>query len=92
MAERISGGTIATIILFVVFIGLPLIYFIYRGSKMVTSDMGKSSQSSYSPLNQQGQTGGRKNKKSKSKKMMSTSGIYLLLAAVLIGYITSKFV
>ena len=47
------------------------------------------------PVTLQGQStpnyyGGKRNKKLKSKRM-DTTGIYLLLGAVIVGYITSKF-
>lgn len=55
----------------------------YSGSSMTNSNPV------YSPV--QPQSGGKKNKKLKSKTM-GTTGIYLLLGAILVGYITAKFV
>jgi hypothetical protein len=79
-----------------IFIGILIIgavIFGLMGTGFIKSDYSGTSTSSsnspvYSQLQQRGQTGGRKNKKS---KMMTTSGIYLLLAAVLVGFIISHF-
>jgi preprotein translocase subunit YajC len=84
MAKGVAG-TVITIIVVLVAIG-GIYYFMFgksQGTSMTTSQEG------YLPL-QQSQQGGRRNKK--SSKTMTTSGIYLLLAGVLVGYITSKIV
>lgn len=74
---------IAILIIGAVILGLMGTGFIksdYSGTSTTTS------QPVYSPI--QTQQGGKRNKKS---KMMTTSGIYLLLAAVLVGFIISHF-
>jgi hypothetical protein len=75
---------IAILIIGAVIVGL-------MGTGYIKSDFSgtstTSSQPVYSPV--QTQQGGKRNKKSKT---MTTSGIYLLLAGVLVGYITSKIV
>lgn len=86
----------ATMWIFIGILSIGIVIVALMGTGFIKSDYSGNSTSSsnspvYSPLQQQGQTGGRKNKKSKTKTM-TTSGIYLLLAAVLVGYITSKFV
>ncbi len=76
---------IAILIIGAVIVGL-------MGTGYIKSDFSgtstTTSQPVYSPV--QTQQGGKRNKK--SSKTMTTSGIYLLLAGVLVGYITSKIV
>ncbi len=59
----------------------------YIKSDFSSTSTTTPSPTTYSPLQQQG---GKRNKK--SSKTISTTGIYLLLAGVLVGYITSKIV
>ena len=61
------------------------------GTGYIKSDFSSTSTpTTYSPLQQQQQQGGKRNKK--SSKTITTTGIYLLLAGVLVGYVTSKIV
>jgi hypothetical protein len=76
---------IAILIIGVVILGL-------MGTGYIKSDFSGTSTTTSQPVYSQIQTqeGGKRNKK--SSKAMTTSGIYLLLAGVLVGYITSKIV
>ena len=82
----------ATMWIFIAILIIGAVILGLMGTGYIKSDFSgtstTTSQPVYSPLQQPGQTGGRKNKKS---KMMTTSGIYLLLAAVLVGFIISHF-
>jgi len=61
------------------------------GTGYIKSDFSSTSTpTTYSPLQQQQQQGGKRNKK--LSKTITTTGIYLLLAGVLVGYVTSKIV
>jgi hypothetical protein len=77
-----------------IFIGILIIGAVIlglMGTGYIKSDYSgtstTTSQPVYSPI--QTQQGGKRNKK--SSKAMTTSGIYLLLAAVLVGFIISHF-
>jgi len=73
---------IAILIIGAVIVGL-------MGTGYIKSDFSSTSTTTpttYSPLQQ----GGKRNKK--SSKTITTTGIYLLLAGILVGYITSKIV
>jgi hypothetical protein len=78
---------IAILIIGAVIVGL-------MGTGYIKSDFSSTSTTTpttYSPLpQQQQQQGGKRNKK--SSKTITTTGIYLLLAGILVGYITSKIV
>ena len=89
-------GTIITILLVLAALG-GIYYFVIGKSQGSTGYNTSNNFNSVSPGQQQrpgqgypNQYGGKRNKKLKSKRM-GTTGIYLLLGAVLIGYITSKF-
>ena len=74
---------IAILIIGAVIVGL-------MGTGYIKSDFSGTSTTTSQPVYSsiQTQQGGKRNKKS---KMMTTSGIYLLLAAVLVGFIISHF-
>ena len=79
---------IAILIIGAVIVGL-------MGTGYIKSDFSSTSTATstptYSPLPPpQQQQGGKRNKK--SSKTITTTGIYLLLAGILVGYITSKIV
>jgi hypothetical protein len=82
-----------------VILGLLLVGALYYGYKNGLFGSFTSGTNDTQPLLQQepgpGQYGGKRNKKSKSKSLksgsMTTTGVYLLLGAVLVGYIMSYF-
>jgi len=76
---------IAILIIGAVIVGL-------MGTGYIKSDFSATSSSASQPVYSQIQTqqGGKRNKK--SSKTMTISGIYLLFAGILVGYITSKIV
>lgn len=87
----------STIWIFIVILIIGAVIFGLMKTGNIKSDYSGSSTNNsnpvYSPVQQQSprQFGGKRNKKLKSK-IMGTTGIYLLLGAVLVGYITAKFV
>jgi hypothetical protein len=89
------AGTVITIIVFLFAIGG--IYYFMSGKSQGTTGNGYTQVVPGSNSNQNtnqypNQYGGRR-KKSGNKKspIMSTTGVYLLLGAVLVGYIVSHF-
>ena len=86
MAKGVAG-TVITII--VVLVAIGGIYYFMFGKSQGTS--GNNNETSV-PLNQTQYGGRRKKSGNKKSPIMSTSGVYLLLGAVLVGYITSKIV
>jgi hypothetical protein len=80
----------ATMWIFIAILIIGAVILGLMGTGYIKSDFSgtstTTSQPVYSPI--QTQQGGKRNKKS---KMMTTSGIYLLLAAVLVGFIISHF-
>jgi hypothetical protein len=86
----------STIWIFIVILIIGAVIFGLMGTGNIKSNYSGSSTTTsnptYSPVQQQQPMyGGKRNKKLKSKRM-GTTGIYLLLGAVLVGYITAKFV
>ena len=90
-----------SIIAFVILVALTVVS-LYVGYKRgffgsFTSGNNQTLQQTITPLNETQQNGGKRNKKSKSLKSksksttMTTTGVYLLLGAVLVGYIMSYF-
>ena len=90
MARGVASTVIVIITVLIAIAGF--IYFFPKLQSQGTTGNNPNF-NSVSPVQQQGsQYGGRRKKLgNKKSKTMTTSGIYLLLAAVLIGYITSKF-
>lgn len=79
--------------LFFLLLLLPIGYGIYYYMKQGNSNQVTSpSTGDYSSNAPTGMIGGRRKKRGNKKSTMSTTGVYVLLGAVLVGYITSKFV
>lgn len=93
-------GTIITILLVLVALG-GIYYFLIAKSQGSTGYNTSNNFNSILPGQQQrpgqgyqqqgSQYGGRKKRGNKKSTIMTTTGIYLLLGAVIVGYITSKF-
>jgi hypothetical protein len=83
----------------VILLGLLVGALYYGYKKGFFGSFTSGTNETQSPLQQEGQEqyGGKRNKKSKSLKSksksttMTTTGVYLLLGAVLVGYIMSYF-
>lgn len=103
MARGVVGTIIVTILLLTALGGIY--YFMFGKSQgsitlnplnsQAQGTQPRQGQGYQRPVTLQGQStpnyyGGKRNKKLKSKRM-DTTGIYLLLGAVIVGYITSKF-
>ena len=90
-----ARGVIGTIIGIIVFLaalgGIYYLYYSMFGKSQGSVTLNPPNSQPQGPYNtNQNQNGGKRNKKLKSKRM-DTTGIYLLLGAVIVGYITSKF-
>jgi len=91
MAKLSSTMWIFIAILIIGAVVLGLMGTGYIKSDFSSTSTTTSTPTTYSPLQQQQQQqGGKRNKK--SSKTITTTGIYLLLAGVLVGYVTSKIV
>ncbi len=97
MARGVVGTIIVTIVLLTALGGIYYLYNFMFGKSQgsITLNPAYSQAQGTQPRQVPVQpypnySGGKRNKKLKSKRM-DTTGIYLLLGAVIVGYITSKF-
>lgn len=80
------------LLILIIPIGYGIYYFVNKQSgsnQMSNSPAGDNSPGSNGSVVM---VGGRRKKRGNKKSTMTTTGIYLLLGAVLVGYITSNFV
>jgi len=97
MARGVIGTIIGIMLLLTALGGIYYLYYFMFGKSQGSNTLnplnsqaqGTQAQGTVQPYNTN-QSGGKRNKKLKSKRM-DTTGIYLLLGAVIVGYITSKF-
>ena len=89
MARGVASTVVTIIVVLVAMVGIY--YFMFGKSQGTTGN--NPNFNSVSPVQQQGsQYGGRRKKLGNKKSAtMTTTGIYLLLGAIIVGYITSKF-
>ena len=92
MARGVIGTIIVIISFLTALVGIYYLYYFMFGKSQGSTTLNPLNSQAQGPVQtyNTNQNGGKRNKKLKSKRM-DTTGIYLLLGAVIVGYITSKF-